>query len=447
MSSIVRKFDIAILGAGVVGLNLAFWISELYDYSVILIDKEPGVGFHQSMRNTGGVHRPVFVDANSRSGKWMEKSYELWRILAQNFNLPFNVIGRITLAIDEEDAFMIERANKWAVANGLSSDEIEFVTGNEVRKFEPNVSCVVGVVAKKEAVTSYGQMCEQLLRLCEENGVIFAKGIRVENIKETLDGIELDLREVTSNIQFQLKSSFAINATGGAALKLAKKLGMGNGYVDLHLRGAYYRVEGSVVDSIKRQVYPLTRHGIEGIDVSYTGPHLVTRMDGMGGWRKELGPTAAPVLGPYAYRGLSDSFSDGFAKIFDDVNSPMLKMLANREFLSFAWNQWKMVRSKDNVVNYLKKCIPELTKEMIVGEGYAGILVEYMNEKGFVSEPVSLFGNFVLHILYTGAGATGSPAYAAHLLQELGTREILTQSRAKRFPKHNSMWSIDSVLS
>jgi (S)-2-hydroxyglutarate dehydrogenase len=330
-----------------------------------------------------------------------------------------------------------------AVSNGLDKDEVEFVTGDEVKRFEPNVSCVVALITKKETVTSYTEMCEQLLKLCEENGVKFAKGMKTDTIKETADGAEIELRETAAGNRYKITCSYAINATGGAALKLAKNSGFGHEYADLHLRGDYYRVRGPVVDNIKMQVYPVTRHGIEGIDLSYTGPHLVTRMDGMGGWAKELGPTGAPVLGPYAYQGIAESFDEGVNKIFTDPYAMRLKMFTKKEFLSFAWNQWRMIGSQDSVVNYLKHCIPGLNRNMITGKGYPGILVEYMNKKGFVAMPVHLEGKSSVHILYAGVGATGSPAYAAYFVRELGKKGILAASKMKPTPKHNSLWSFE----
>jgi (S)-2-hydroxyglutarate dehydrogenase len=438
-----RRFDVAIIGAGVVGLNLAYWISEVYNYSVLLVDMEPGVGFHQSMRSTGGVHRPVFLDSKYAGGKLVEQSYRLWEVMAEKYGLPFKKIGRITLAVDEKDAFVIERSKKWAFANGLSEDEVEFVTGDEVKRFEPNVSCIVGIVTKKETVTSYVEMCGQLLKLCEDNGVTFAKGVRAEQIKELADGVEIDLRETAADNPLTVRCSFAINVAGGGALRLAKNSGFGRGYVDLHLRGDYYRVVGPVVESIKMQIYPVTRHGIEGIDLSYTGPHLVTRMDGLGGWAKELGPTAAPVLGPYAYRGMAKSTKEAAGRIFGDPYSPRLKMFSKREFMSFAWNQWRMVGSKEKVVAYLQKCIPDLTSSMITGKGYAGIIAEYINDEGVLQEPAHLYGNSSLHVLYAGVGATGSPAYAASLVRELARKGFLSQSRLRGSQNHPLLWRFD----
>ena len=42
-NGILKKFDIAILGGGILGTTISYWISSLYDSSVCVIDKESTV--------------------------------------------------------------------------------------------------------------------------------------------------------------------------------------------------------------------------------------------------------------------------------------------------------------------------------------------------------------------------------------------------------------------
>ena len=48
-------YDVAIIGAGVVGCALAGELARRFD-GVLLLDKEASVGFHTSGRNSGVVH-------------------------------------------------------------------------------------------------------------------------------------------------------------------------------------------------------------------------------------------------------------------------------------------------------------------------------------------------------------------------------------------------------
>ena len=54
----MKKFDIAIIGGGILGTSISYWISSIFDYSVCVIEKESSVAQHTSGRNTGVVHTP-----------------------------------------------------------------------------------------------------------------------------------------------------------------------------------------------------------------------------------------------------------------------------------------------------------------------------------------------------------------------------------------------------
>ncbi|MDH2899386.1 MAG: FAD-dependent oxidoreductase, partial [archaeon] len=58
VTSNTDQFDIVIVGGGILGVTISYWLSELYDCSIALIEKESEIGKHASSRNTGLLHRP-----------------------------------------------------------------------------------------------------------------------------------------------------------------------------------------------------------------------------------------------------------------------------------------------------------------------------------------------------------------------------------------------------
>jgi L-2-hydroxyglutarate oxidase len=57
-----KHFGIVILGAGILGVSIAYWLSELSDASIAILDKETKIAQHSSSRNTGVIHRPFYLD-------------------------------------------------------------------------------------------------------------------------------------------------------------------------------------------------------------------------------------------------------------------------------------------------------------------------------------------------------------------------------------------------
>ena len=62
-----KRYDVVIVGAGVLGSCIAYWISSTCKASVCVIDKEMLPAEHASSRNTGIVHSPFYLDPKKKS--------------------------------------------------------------------------------------------------------------------------------------------------------------------------------------------------------------------------------------------------------------------------------------------------------------------------------------------------------------------------------------------
>ena len=91
------KYDVAIIGGGILGTSLSYWLSSLFDMQVCVIDKEPDVGMHASSRNTGIVHSPFYLDPQKKEvlAKSAYLSYDLWKTLAEKRGLPWRMVGTL----------------------------------------------------------------------------------------------------------------------------------------------------------------------------------------------------------------------------------------------------------------------------------------------------------------------------------------------------------------
>ena len=62
----MEKFDVAVIGGGILGTTISFWISNLYDLKICLIEKESEVAQHASSRNTAVVHSPFYLNPSTK---------------------------------------------------------------------------------------------------------------------------------------------------------------------------------------------------------------------------------------------------------------------------------------------------------------------------------------------------------------------------------------------
>ena len=106
----MKKYDIAIIGGGILGTSISYWISTLHDLNVCVIEKEEDVGQHSSTRNSGVVHYPFYL--NSKRKKNFSKaaflSHKMWKALAAEKDIPWVQGGTIEIALDEDQHKTLE---------------------------------------------------------------------------------------------------------------------------------------------------------------------------------------------------------------------------------------------------------------------------------------------------------------------------------------------------
>ena len=160
----MKKFDIAIIGGGILGTTISYWISNLYDSSVCVIEKESNVAKHTSGRNTGVVHTPFYLNPETKKifAKSAHISHELWETLAKNTVSPWNEIGTIEVALNEIQHKTLEKYQKWGINNGVSEDNLLLLDSNELKQKEKNIECHSGLLCKSDVSTDYSKLTQEI---------------------------------------------------------------------------------------------------------------------------------------------------------------------------------------------------------------------------------------------------------------------------------------------
>ena len=79
------EFDITIIGAGVVGLAIAKYLSEETKYSVLVVEKNDAFGTETSSRNSEVIHSGIFNHIDSLKYKFCIEGNKL----LYNFSIVF----------------------------------------------------------------------------------------------------------------------------------------------------------------------------------------------------------------------------------------------------------------------------------------------------------------------------------------------------------------------
>ena len=431
----MEPWDVVIIGGGILGTSVSYWIGNQYEGRVAVLEKEQDVAVHTSRRNTGVVHRPFYLDPVKRRifARCSQAAYGMWKSYAKERNLPWNPVTTLEVATRPEDLKRIEKYYHWGIENGMGEDELEVLSAEDVRKLEPHVRGYGAIWSKTDTSVDYHSFTKSLRADAESEGVKFLTGVDVGFFKVDRDSLRILPRSGGEPIP----ARFLINCAGGSSLRIAHMLGLGTEYCDLNFRGEYWEIADEWTYLATRNIYTVAQHP----ELPFLDPHWIVRADG----RREIGPNAVPVAGPYTYRGFFRSPTEAIKKIFEQPISNKLALLYNRDFLELAGQEWLSSISKGEMARRAQEFIPELKVEYLARPGIAGVRAQVIDRKGnFIKEAIELEGPHSYHITnYNSPGATGSPAFAAWLVNKLGRNDRL--SHLGRRTIKGGLWDFNTI--
>ena len=429
----MSKYDIAIIGGGILGTSISYWISSLYDVNMCVIEKESNVAMHASSRNTAVVHSPFYL--NPKTKKVLAKSalisYEMWEKLAKKANVPWKKTGVLELALNEDQHKSLEEFMQWGDENGIPSKDLELLDGKEVSKMEPNVECHSAIYCKREVSSDFGAFTNEIKKESEKQGTNFLLEKNVKDIKKNEKGSSIIFND-GSNVSANL----VINCAGGNSLDIAQMLGLATEYSDLHFRGEYWIADPQYSDLVKTTIYTVA----EFKGYPFLDPHWIKKANG----QAEVGPNAVPVPSPETYEGYIGDFGTSILKLKDVVTGNARKLLFDSEFLSLISKEWLSSVSKTAMIRRVQKFIPKIRPEFFSEKGTAGIRSPIITPQGkFLLDVMELENEHSFNIInYNSPGATGAPAYSAFIIKKLQEKGFLDYKQNHK----ESIWSFDDVL-
>lgn len=430
-----EPWDVVVVGGGILGTSVAFWLGNQYDGRIAVLEKEDDVAVHTSHRNTGVVHRPFYLDPKARRvfARSAQTAYGMWKTYAKERGLPWSAVGTFEVATRPDQVTRLEKYYQWGLENGMRETELELLTQEEVRKYEPHVRSDGAIWSKTDTGVDYRAFTRSLRGDAEQEGVRFLLRSDLRSVDVSKDFLDIHV----ANGGELIRARFLVNCAGGNALRIAHMFGVGMEYGDLNFRGEYWEVSETWAHLATRNIYTVAKHP----ELPFLDPHWIVRSDG----RREIGPNAVPVAGPYTYRGFFRNPFELLEKLFEPPLQNKVSLLYNRDFLSLAGEEWMSSISKRVMAGRAQEFLPELKVDYLVKRGVAGVRASAIDRKGnFIKEAIEIPGPLSYHITnYNSPGATGSPAYAAWLVQKIGSKGYLDLK--PRVKKTRASWNFDTV--
>ena len=206
-------YDIAIIGAGVIGSSIFRELTK-YNIKIVMIEKEKDVSMGTSKANSAIVHAGYDPKEGTLMAKYNVRGNEMFEELCSELSVPFKRNGSLVIAFSDVEMNTIRTLYENGTKIGVKN--LKILTKEEVLEKEPNLSDEIVGALYAPTAGIVGPF-EYTIALAE-NGV--ANGGEIKLNKEVVSIEKDDVFKIKTKDGEIIESKFIINAAGVYADKI-----------------------------------------------------------------------------------------------------------------------------------------------------------------------------------------------------------------------------------
>ena len=294
-------YDFAIVGAGIVGLAAAREILRARPRSsIIILEKERAVAWHQTGHNSGVIHAGIYYAPGSLKARLCREGAAATKAFCAEQGIKFETCGKLLVATNGGERIQMDALFERAKQNGIEALRIDRAG---LMRLEPNITGVGALGIPSTGIVDYRKVASAFAQIVTAQGADLQLGAEVIAIRENPHAVEISTPEQS------WRARSLIVCAGLQSDRLAKLAGVRIDHRIVPFRGEFYTLPKSRAGLINRLIYP-----IPDPKLPFVGIHLTRTIDG----RIIAGPNA--VLG-FAREGYG-KFSFSRRDVFDYMAFP-----------------------------------------------------------------------------------------------------------------------------
>ncbi len=374
------KYDIIVVGGGIVGLATAYKINSKYpDKSILVLEKENEVAAHQTGHNSGVIHSGIYYKPGSYKAKNCVDGRRELVAFAKEHKVPHDICGKIIVATKESE---LAHMNK-VYNNGLKNDVegIEMITAAQIKEIEPYCTGISGIWVPCTGIIDYAAVSRKYAELIHAQ---FANSRVLTGHEVTAFNKQSDHTEVVTP-KGTFKGKYIITCAGLQSDRIARSEGVKIDTTIVGFRGDYYDLSEKGMKKVKNLIYP-----VPNPQFPFLGVHFTRMIQG----GTECGPNAVFVFKREGY-GKTDFSLKDTAEAFSHAGTWKFFYKHWR----FGIDEYRRAFSKRLFLQRLRALIPSLEMDDLV-PGRAGVRAMALAPEGEMIDDFKIehHGN-AIHIL------------------------------------------------
>jgi (S)-2-hydroxyglutarate dehydrogenase len=371
------QYDYLIVGAGLVGLSTAYHLKlKNKESKVLVLEKEPNIGLHQSGNNSGVIHSGIYYKPGSLKAQNCISGYNSIIDFAKEHGISYDLCGKIIVATNNKELPLLENIYNRGIQNGLS--DLVYLSRDEFREIEPHCEGLKAIRVPQTGIIDFPGVAKVLKNLFVELGGDIFFNHKVENIIKKKDGITI----LAGGNEFLTKK--IVTCAGLYSDKLSKLTNPKNDLKIIPFRGEYYKLKEEKKYLVKNLIYP-----VPNPNFPFLGVHFTRMTDG----NIEAGPNAVLAFKREGYK-----FSDfNFSETMETLTWPgFWKIVA--KYGQTGLGEMHRSLSKSAFTKALQVLIPEIEEEDLIPGG-SGVRAQACDRNGVLIDDFDIVkdGN-IIHV-------------------------------------------------
>ena len=371
-----QSFDIVVIGGGIVGLSTALHFLDRHPaLRLLLVEKEAGVGQHQSGHNSGVIHSGIYYKPGSLKARLCVEGAAAMVTFCQEHGLRYQICGKVIVATNQEEIPRLQALLDRGQANGIPG--LRMLDQAELRGIEPHCGGIAWLLVPGTGITDYGAVCEKYAELITRKGGVVRTSTEVKAIRRRPE-------TVVETTQGPFSTRFIVNCAGLHSDRVSRMAAERPGVMIVPFRGEYYDLVSDRTHLVRGLIYP-----VPDMRFPFLGVHFTRRITG----GVDAGPNAVLAFKREGYRHRDFSLRD----VAGTFSYPGFWRMASKYWRSGAAEFYRSFR-KSAFVTALQKLVPELLSSDIVTDG-SGVRAQALRRDGsLVDDFQFVCANNMLHV-------------------------------------------------
>lgn len=390
-----RTFDVAVIGAGAVGLATAMALAVDHGRSVVVVEAEERVAAHQTGHNSGVIHSGLYYKPGSLKATLCAAGRDAMYRFCQDHGIPHERCGKVVVATGDAQLPALDELERRGRANGLAG--LRRLSPGQVRELEPHAAtAVAGLHVPETGITDYRRVAAAYVEVVRNAGGEVRPGWTFLGARP--DGPGLIVRTTRGELSVRA----LVNCGGLHSDRVAARCGLAPAVRIIPFRGEYYTLAPAAHGLVRNLIYP-----VPDPRFPFLGVHLTRMIEG----GVEAGPNAVLALARHGYTRAAFRLGDACLTAL----YPGFWRMARRHWRTGGSEIYRSL-SKRAFLRSLQQLVPDLTLDDLTPGG-AGVRAQAVLSDGSLADDFRIQpADRQVHVLNAPSpAATASIAIGRHI--------------------------------